>query len=463
MTRPVEFESIEPVEAVRRLRSLEFPFLVTRGHAGEGFSWAGAAPYAVLTTTADGRTLVDGEATGFADPFEGASRLLAEGRSRAEGASNGPDDRFPFTGGCVGYFSYDLKDLVTPTRSRREAKTAGDDTPLAFLPFYDVVYVYDHASGRGYLASTGGPGSEARVEVIRETLRRPSGAGFAGTVAAAGPVESNFTRTAYMDAVAKAQEYIAAGDIYQINLSQRLAVPVSGDPLDVYSRLLETNPVPFATFLDCGPFQVICNTPERLLAARNGLVETSPIKGTRPRGADPEADRAMVEELGTSVKERAEHVMIVDLERNDLGRVCEPGSVEVAEFEKIETYAGLHHMVSTVRGRPRQGFTPMDCLRAAFPGGSITGAPKIRAMEIIDELEGLARGIYTGGVGWAGFDGRMDISMAIRTAVWRGSTLSLHVGGGIVADSVPEDEYDETMLKAASFLEALGLAGTLSL
>lgn len=275
-----------------------------------------------------------------------------------------------------------------------------------------------------------------------------------------GPISSNFTRDEYLETVLKAQEYISSGDIYQINLSQRLTLPIGGDPLGLYTRLIETSPAPFSSFFDYGQFQIISNSPERLLKVDGRTVETSPIKGTRPRGGTPEEDRQLIEELRTSVKERAEHVMIVDLERNDLGRVSEPGTVAVTSFERVETFPGLHHMVSTVRGTLRKGIHPMECLKSAFPGGSITGAPKIRAMEIIDEIEPAPRGVYTGGIGWMGFNGEMDISMAIRTAVVRNNTLYLHVGGGIVADSVPELEYGETLLKAKCFLDVVGAKNT---
>jgi para-aminobenzoate synthetase component 1 len=278
-----------------------------------------------------------------------------------------------------------------------------------------------------------------------------SGPGSPGSPGSQG---ASFTKKGYIDAINKAQSYIAAGDIYQINLSQRLTIPWACDPFALYAALLDERPARFSSYIDCGAFKIISNTPERLLKVENGVIETQPIKGTRPRGSSTEEDRRLVEELRKNPKERAEHVMIVDLERNDLGRVSIPGSVEVKDFEKIETYPGLHHMVSTVRGRLKPWIDGLMALRATFPGGSVTGAPKIRAMEIIEELEPIPRGIYTGGVGFIDFNGTMDISMAIRTALYKDGLLHLHVGGGIVADSVPEAEYDETILKAEDFLEA---------
>ncbi|MFQ5464864.1 MAG: anthranilate synthase component I family protein [Thermodesulfobacteriota bacterium] len=456
-----EIKDVGPVEAFERLRRLGGAFIMTRDRL-EGLSYVGAAPACVVATGRRGVTFVGGRATTCPDPFAAVGEIL-----KRRATTTPPASGIPFTGGAVGYFSYDLKDLVTPVKAGTfEQKTPAAPlaplAPLATVGIYDVVYVYDHAGGRGLLLSSGGPGSEGRFEAVLNALRgpappdrdRPEGGG--DTVARAAAPSSNFTREAYIAAVDRAKDYISEGDIYQINLSQRLAMDIASDPADLYGTLLRESPAPFSTLLDCGPFQVVSNSPERLLSAADGWLETSPIKGTRPRGATPELDRALIEELRGSVKERAEHVMIVDLERNDLGMVSAPGTVEVVEFERVETLPGLHHMVSTVRGKIAGGLGPLDCLRAAFPGGSITGAPKIRAMEIIDEIETVERSIYTGGIGWAGFDGAMDIAMAIRTGIVAGSTLHLHVGGGIVADSVPEDEYEETLLKARDFLDAAG-------
>jgi para-aminobenzoate synthetase component 1 len=272
------------------------------------------------------------------------------------------------------------------------------------------------------------------------------------------PIRSNFTKDKYLTAIRRAKAYIAAGDIYQVNLSQRFSGPLPVPPFDLYTRLRARNPAPFAAFLDFGEMQILSSSPERFLQveARTRQVRTRPIKGTRPRGNTPEQDADLGRELLLSEKDRAELVMIVDLERNDLGRVCETGSVHVPELMVLERDPTVHHLVSTVAGRLPPERNRMDLLRAMFPGGSITGAPKIRAMEIIAELEPTRRGVYTGSIGWLGFTGDMDLNIAIRTFVVRDGMAHFQVGGGIVADSDPEEEYEETLHKGRALMEALG-------
>jgi para-aminobenzoate synthetase component 1 len=270
-------------------------------------------------------------------------------------------------------------------------------------------------------------------------------------------LEASLTRPQYEAAVRRVLEYIAAGDCYQVNLSQRLTASLPCAAWELYERLRCASPAPYAAFIDGGDHQVLSSSPELFLRVRDRLVETRPIKGTRPRGGTPEEDAALREELQTSAKDRAELLMIVDLERNDLGRVCEYGSVHVPELFRLESYANVHHLVATVHGRLRSGLGPLDCLRAAFPGGSITGAPKIRAMEIIEELEPVTRDVYTGAVGWVDGAGNGEWNIAIRTMVARENRVYLHVGGGIVADSDPAQEYEETLAKARGMLQALGM------
>jgi para-aminobenzoate synthetase component 1 len=270
-------------------------------------------------------------------------------------------------------------------------------------------------------------------------------------------LRSNFTKSSYEEAVRRALDYIRAGDIYQVNLSQRFQAPYAGDPFDLYLALRTLSPSPFAAFLRFPEFAVLSSSPERFLRydTANRGIETRPIKGTRPRGRDAESDRALAEELAASAKDRAENLMIVDLERNDLGRVAEIGSVNVPGMFELETFANVHHLTSTVRARLQAGSDIVDLLRAMFPGGSISGAPKIRAMEIIDELEPAARGVYTGAIGYIGFDGSSDLNIAIRTMVVKGGLASFHVGGGIVADSDPTCEYEETLHKGSAMARAL--------
>jgi para-aminobenzoate synthetase component 1 len=268
-------------------------------------------------------------------------------------------------------------------------------------------------------------------------------------------LRSTFTRTAYEHAVARVIEYIFAGDIFQANLSQRLEAPLVGTPLDLYRRLRSRNPAPFAAFLDFGELVVASSSPERFLRVEDGHVEARPIKGTRPRGVGPEHDAALALALAESDKDHAENVMIVDLLRNDLSRVCEPGSVRVPELFALEHYATVHHLVSTVVGDLVPTRDAADLLRAAFPGGSITGAPKVRAMQIIAELEPTRRGVYCGAIGYWSVTGGFDTSIVIRTYLVLGDVVYFQVGGGIVADSEPEQEYRETLDKARGLIAAL--------
>lgn len=272
-------------------------------------------------------------------------------------------------------------------------------------------------------------------------------------------ITSNLSRAAFIAMVERAQQYIRAGDIYQVNLSQRLAARVAWTGWECYQSLLERSPAPFAAYLDCGEFQIASSSPELFLRLSGSHVQTRPIKGTRPRDADPTRDAQLTYELQTSPKEMAELVMITDLLRNDLGRVCEYGSVQVPELVRLERFAQVQHLVSTVEGRLRPGVTHFAAFASCFPGGSVTGAPKIRAMEIIDELEPITRGPYTGALGYLGFNRESRLSIVIRSAVCRGATACFHVGAGIVADSVPAAEYDETLAKARGFLAALECLG----
>jgi para-aminobenzoate synthetase component 1 len=267
---------------------------------------------------------------------------------------------------------------------------------------------------------------------------------------------TNLTRDAYLRAVARAREYVIAGDIIQVNLSQRFTVPCPQPPPEVYLRLRRLAPAPFAAYLGFPEVSVLSASPERFLEVRRGRIATRPIKGTRPRGRTPEEDRRLAAELAASEKDRAEHVMIVDLERNDLGRVCRPGSVRVPELMALETYSNVHHLTSTVEGVLRPGVEAVDVLRAAFPGGSVTGAPKIRAMEIIDELEPMRRSVYTGAIGYLGFDGDLDLNIVIRTALLTAGRAHFQVGGAIVYDSDPAAEYRETLDKGRGLAAALG-------
>jgi para-aminobenzoate synthetase component 1 len=268
-------------------------------------------------------------------------------------------------------------------------------------------------------------------------------------------LRSNFTKPGYMKIVEKAKEYIDKGDIYQVNLSQRFEADLKEEPYELYMKLRSVSPAPFASYLNFKDVIIISSTPERFLMKSGLYIETRPIKGTSPRSSDPLADELNEISLKESYKDRAEHIMLVDLERNDLGRICEYGSVKPTEFIALEKYSTVFHLVSTVSGKLKEGVGPVDCLIAAFPGGSITGAPKVRSMEVIESLEPVKRSLYTGAIGYISFDGNMDTSIVIRTIVVKGDKLYFQVGGGIVADSDPEKEYYETLDKAEGIMRAL--------
>ncbi len=380
----------------------------------------------------------------------------------------------PFQGGAAGLFGYGLCHHVERLPPARR-----DDfrVPDMAVGLYDWVLAFDHQAGRAWLLSTGYPQrleagrqrAEGRLRWARQVLQSPprpprpprppalTSADLAPRFPLADHpgVTSSFSRADYLAAVRRAVEYVHAGDCFQVNLAQRLLHPATLPPLELYGRLRERNPAPFAGYFDLGDFAVASASPERFVRVERGQVETRPIKGTRPRGATPEEDRRRADELLRSAKDRAENVMIVDLLRNDLGRVCAYGSVRVEAVCRLESYRHVHHLVSEVRGRLREGKGPVDLLRAAFPGGSVTGAPKVRAMEIIAELEPVARGPYCGSLGYVGFDGSMDTSILIRTFTAGRGWYQFPVGGGIVADSTPEGEYAETLYKAEGLLRAL--------
>ncbi|MFO0881513.1 MAG: aminodeoxychorismate synthase component I [Gemmataceae bacterium] len=378
----------------------------------------------------------------------------------------------PFQGGAAGLFGYELGQHL-----ERIPRAAIDDfeIPELALGFYDWVVAFDHVADRAWILSTGWPEQEpearqrrarSRLKRVRQLLDRPlppvpGPMSWHAVPATLHPlpdhprVSSCFTPSQFQEAIRAAIEYVHAGDCFQVNLAQRLLTPWREPPLSLYQRLRERNPAPFAGYFEMGAVSIVSASPERFLRLRQGEVETRPIKGTRPRGktADEDADRAR--ELLGSEKDRAENVMIVDLLRNDLGRVCRFGSVQVEAVCRLESYPTVHHLVSDVRGTLRPGLGAIDLLRAAFPGGSITGAPKVRAMEIIAELEPVVRGPYCGSLGYLSFDGAMDTSILIRTFTTAGGWAQFPVGGGIVADSRPEIEYAETLHKAAGLLRSL--------
>jgi len=379
------------------------------------------------------------------------------------------DSPFPL-GGCFGFWGYDLKNFTEPKLSRRAVNDL--ELPDCHVGFYDSLVVFDHQLGNVFIVSTGlnadGTRSEKRAHEQLEfwteaTSRRfPTTrhvASFQNADMSVNPqIAANLSRGGFIAKVERAQKYIRAGDIYQVNLSQRLTAqnPLSG--WEFFEKLSAVSPAPFSAFLDCGDFQIASSSPEQFLRMSGSHIVTRPIKGTRPRDADPTRDAQLAYELQTSAKELAELVMITDLLRNDLGKACEFGSVQVPELAKLEKFAQVQHLVSTVEGRLRNDVTHFAAFASCFTGGSITGAPKFRAMEIIDELEPISRGPYCGAIGYLGFNRESQLSITIRTAICAPGKIHFNVGAGIVADSNPAAEYEETLAKAQGFFAALEVA-----
>lgn len=468
-----------PVEACARLLDLPYCLLLESVSISERmgrYSFLTADPFRVLRGKSDAVEIARAGATSRrlldANPFDALRAALGRYRDAVDPVPELP----PFQGGAAGYLGYDLLhslERVPPPR--------WDDLALPDLciGLYDWVLAWDHISGRAWLVSTGLPAAGARERTARAASRaaavrrriagravcRPVRASVPTRATAGGParwpvpgmtgIASTFSRAAYHEMVGRTRDYILAGDIFQANLSQRLEAPWRASPFSLYRRLQRHNAAAFAAYFDIGDAAIVSASPERFLRLRGEHVETRPIKGTVPRGVTPMHDLALDRALQSSEKDRAENVMIVDLLRNDLSRVCRDHTVDVPELWHIERFSSVQHLVSTVTGRLRAGTDAIDLLRATFPGGSITGAPKVRAMHIIHELEPTRRSVYTGAIGYIGFDGTMDTSISIRTFIVKGGTAYLQVGGGIVADSDPEREYMETLNKAEGLVTAL--------
>jgi len=363
-----------------------------------------------------------------------------------------PAPGLPFCGGALGFLGYDLG-----RRFERipELAAADIDMPDVALGLYDWAVVVDHVERRSWLVGCGkDERTFAEWPKLVERLHGPA-VPARPSFRVLSAVTSSFDRAAYAAAFQRVQRHIRDGDCYQVNLTQRFRARAEGDAWDAYLKLRTINPAPFAAFLDFPDGRVLCSSPERFLRVRGRSVETKPIKGTRPRSTDPKRDRALADELRASDKDRAENVMIVDLLRNDLGKSCVPGSVHATKVFDVESFASVHHLVSTVEGQLAPGKHALDLLAGAFPGGSITGAPKVAAMRIIEGLEPQRRSVYCGCIGYVGFDGDMDVNIAIRTLVQHGDWIYAWAGGGVVADSDVDAEYQESLDKAAALLEVL--------
>lgn len=454
MIRAIE-TTLSSFEIYLLLKDYKHSFLLDSGKDENKlgrYSFIGANPFTIFKSKNNIIKITDTEnieRESVGNPFDYLQDLMRKFKSTER-------DFLPFLGGAVGYFAYDLCHFV-----ENLPRTAEDDVniPDCFLGFYDGIIVVDHLENKTYLVALGVNGDpEEKInnleKIIKEGELNPPTVEIKEKTNAP-EFKSNMDKEYYIESINKIREYIREGDIYQVNFTQRFQCELEETPLELYTKLRTINPAPFATFMDIGEAQIVSSSPERFIKVQNGIIETRPIKGTRPRGKTPEEDKENREDLLNSEKDRAELLMIVDLERNDLGRIAKTGTVKVPELFVLEEYATVYHLVSTVTAEVREDCDAVDILKATFPGGSITGAPKIRSMEIIDELEPTQRNLYTGSIGYIGFNGDIDLNIVIRTVLCKDQNAYFQVGGGIVWDSNPESEYQESLDKAKAQIMAL--------
>lgn len=451
-----EIHWIDPVTAMRCLAhraNLTFLDSAARHEALGRYSYVACDPFSTYTV-ADGQASCDGEAL-EGDPWKALRTLLAVYPQEHR------PDLPPFQGGAAGFFGYDLNRTL---ERLPPPATSGQGLPQSILHCYDAVLAYDHRDDRCWIVSTGWPEQDPASRSERARRRADE---FAALLACPKSLQndscnpgsawrSNFSRERYTAAVQRVIDLILAGDVFQTNIAQRFSARLSSsfDPLAFYSRLRSLNPAPFAALLLYGKLTIASSSPERFLKLDGRRVETRPIKGTIARTADPKEDQRRAEFLLASEKDRAENIMIVDLLRNDLSRVCTAHSVEVPALCELESYASVHHLVSVITGKLAGEHDAVTLLRACFPGGSVTGAPKVRSMEIIAEIERVAREVYCGAIGFIGFNGCMDTNVAIRTVTVDDGLAVFHAGGGITAMSEPAAEYEETLVKAQRIFDA---------
>jgi anthranilate synthase component 1 len=446
--REIAADTETPVSAFLKVKRGAYSFLLESVEGGEHvarYSFIGTEPYRVFSTGEGNKV----------DPL----RLVAGelGKYKLVPVNGLPD----FCGGAVGYLGYE-------TVRRFEELPSPDSDPLA-LPesvfmFVDSLLIFDHVTRKIKVLSHARPDGDMdsayqaatrKIDELVKRLKQPLDPPTLETPIESTEIRSNFTKEKFEASIEKARQYITAGEAIQIVLSQRLSRRTSAHPLDIYQALRGINPSPYMFFLDLNDFQLIGSSPEILVKAINGTVTTRPLAGTRPRGKTPTEDEGLEKELRSDEKERAEHIMLVDLGRNDIGRVSLPGTVRVSELMEVERYSHVMHLVTNVEGRLCPELTPFDALRACFPAGTVSGAPKIRAMEIIAELEPDKRGPYAGCVGYFGFSGNMDTAITIRTIVLKNGVAHVQAGAGIVYDSVPSREYEETLNKARALISAI--------
>lgn len=464
-----------PISAIMKFADEENVFLLESAEGGERFgrySFLGFDPKRTLSYRDGVYTVVDADGVREVpakDPFRGLAEIVGK-------KSVAPLPNLPaFVGGAVGYFSYDAVRYL----ENLPAELAPPDdlnVPEAYFAITDTLVVFDHLRHRilvvslvdaARLRDVEGEGFAAAYRRAADDIRRVAerlsaplvGRGLNDGTAGEPDISSNLSRTDYEEAVEKAKEYIRAGDAFQVVPSQRFRAEIGDlDPLLLYRGLRTVNPSPYMTYLKLGDLYIVGASPEPLVRVEGRRVMTRPVAGTRWRGSSPEEDARLMRELLADEKERAEHVMLVDLGRNDLGRVSETGTVELTKFMDVERYSHVMHIVSTVEGKLREGLTALDALAAAFPAGTVSGAPKVRAMEIVDELEPTRRGPYAGATGYYGVGGRLDTCITLRTALVQKGTAYFQAGGGVVADSVPSLEYEESHNKAGAMVRALEVA-----
>ena len=456
-----------PVSAYLKIRgNSKYSFLLESIEGGEKiarYSFLGAAPFKIFRSKGD-RITIEDRITGATEqmrdePIAHLRRLVNQYRSA-------PVKDLPrFTGGTVGYVSYDAIRLIEDIPDRTKDDLDLDE--IVFL-FFDTILVFDNLSHKMFLIcnipvdGTGNLNEEyqkaqGKIEDLERLLLRPIDP-LLSTGESRCEVTSNTKKEEFLKGVRRAKEYILAGDVIQVVLSQRFETEVSVDSFDIYRMLRIVNPSPYMYYMALNGVEIAGSSPELLVRFENGVVETRPIAGTRPRGSTDAEDKTLEKELLSDQKEQAEHIMLLDLGRNDLGKISEYGSVEVTELMSVERYSHVMHIVSNVNGRLKKGADQFDALFACFPAGTVSGAPKIRAMEIIDELEPTKRSIYAGAIGYLDLSGNLDSCIAIRTILFKDGKAYIQAGAGIVADSVPEREFEETVNKAKAMIEAIQMA-----
>lgn len=409
------------------------------------YSFIGLNPFTTFKYE-NGSCFINSKKIGEADPFEEIKKLLGMYKIKN-------DTSFPYIAGAMGYFSYDLARII-----EKLPVSALDDVkiPDCYFYFYDNAIIFDNLKGDTFITALGIlKNPKNSIKELKEKILKGNQVKYKEVEGSSTKFISNFEKNKYKKTVEKVRNYIREGDIYITNLTQRFKCKVTKKPYEIYRDLRHINPAPFAAFMNVEDFSIISSSPERFLKIENNIVQTRPIKGTRPRGKNKEEDIRNRQELADSGKDHSELLMIVDLERNDLSKVCRPNSVKVKNLFTIEEYSTVFHLVSTITGKLKQNNTSIDCLKACFPGGSITGAPKVRAMEIIEELEPTRRGIYTGSIGYLGFDGNIDLNIVIRTILIKNGMAYFGVGGGITWESDKTSEYDETLDKALALMKVL--------